>query len=197
MLRNKLHLVSEIKFNMEVPSKINMQMVPLEPALSPWPRRALQGAASLLPEGWPKVQFILFKWGYHIQVGWPQNPRGLHLPSGPCCCKSPGVMSVQLDGGPAGSWEWYIIRAIHGRPLLDAPDPTEMQQQSENQGNQEHLMSSQSKHVRDQVEMQPSKSPRELVIRPVEGCDFLPVLVKMDSWVRPGASKGWGTPNRS
>lgn len=51
MLRNKLHLVSEIKFNMEVPSKINMQMVPLEPALSPWPRRALQGAASLLPEG--------------------------------------------------------------------------------------------------------------------------------------------------
>ena len=43
--------VSEIKFNMEVPSKINMQMVPLKPALSPWPRRALQGAASLLPEG--------------------------------------------------------------------------------------------------------------------------------------------------
>ena len=172
-------------------------MIPLEPALSPWLGRALQGAASLLPKGWPKVQFFLSRWGYQTQVGWPQNPRGLHLLSGLCCCKSPGVMCVQLDGGPAGSWEWYIIRAVHGRPLLDAPDPTEIQRQSENQGNQEHLMSSQSKRGRDQVEIQLSKSLRELMIWPVEGCDFLPVLVKMDSQVRPDASKGWGTPDRS
>ena len=94
---------------MEVLSRINMQIVSLEPGLSPWPRKALQGAASLLLEGWPKVQFILSIWGYQIQAGWPQNPRGLHLVRGPCCCKSPGVMSVQLDGGPAGSWERYII----------------------------------------------------------------------------------------
>ena len=51
-------------------------------------------------------------------------------------------------------------------------------------------MSSQSKHGGDQVEMQLSKSQRQRVIRPAEGCDFLPVLVKMDSWVRPDASRG-------
>ena len=42
-------------------------------------------------------------------------------------------------------------------------------------------MLSQSKHGRVQVEMQLSKSQRQRVIRPAEGCDFLPVLVKMDS----------------